>query len=52
MRNVAAVPLVALLRDPLFDEEAVLPVEAASLSLAEAYAEKVRAVRRPSALAF
>lgn len=43
MREVGAVPLATLLRDPLFDEEAVLPIRAVSLSLAEAYAEKVRA---------
>lgn len=43
MREVGAVPLATLLRDPLFDEEAVLPIWAVSLSLAEAYAEKVRA---------
>lgn len=43
MREVDAVPLATLLRDPLFDEEAVLPIRAVSLSLAEAYAEKVRA---------
>ena len=41
--EIAAVPLATLLRDPLFDEEAVQPVAAASLSLEEAYAEKVRA---------
>jgi len=43
MKEVGAVPLATLLRDPLFDEEAVLPVQASGLSLAEAYAEKVRA---------
>lgn len=43
MEEIAAVPLATLLRDPLFDEEAVLPVRAESLSLTEAYAEKVRA---------
>jgi len=43
LREIAAVPLATLLRDPLFDEEAVQPVAAASLSLEEAYAEKVRA---------
>lgn len=43
MREVGAVPLATLLRDPLFDEEAVLPIRAVTLSLAEAYAEKVRA---------
>lgn len=35
--------LATLLRDPLFDEEAVPPITATSLSLQEAYAEKVRA---------
>lgn len=43
MREVAAVPLATLLRDPLFDEEAVQSIRAVSLSRAEAYAEKVRA---------
>ncbi|MBU3665990.1 MAG: nucleotidyl transferase AbiEii/AbiGii toxin family protein [Chthoniobacterales bacterium] len=43
MREIAAVPLATLLRDPLFDEEGVQPVMAASLSREEAYAEKVRA---------
>lgn len=43
MEEIAAVPLATLLRDPLFDEEAVLPVRAESLSLTEVYAEKVRA---------
>jgi predicted nucleotidyltransferase component of viral defense system len=43
MREIAAVPLATLLRDPLFDEEGVRPVMAASLSREEAYAEKVRA---------
>ena len=43
MEEIAPVPLATLLRDPLFDEEAVLPVSAESLSLTEAYAEKVRA---------
>ncbi len=40
MEEIAPVSLVTLLRDPLFDEEAVLPVRAKSLSLAEAYAER------------
>lgn len=35
--------LATLLRDPLFDEEALPPIAATSLSLQEAYAEKVRA---------
>jgi predicted nucleotidyltransferase component of viral defense system len=43
MEEIAPVPLATLLRDPLFDEEAVLPVQATSLSRTEAYAEKVRA---------
>jgi len=43
LQDIAAVPLATLLRDPLFDEEAVPPVAAASLSRDEAYAEKVRA---------
>lgn len=40
MEEIAPVPLATLLRDPLFDEEAVLPVQATSLSRTEAYAEK------------
>ncbi len=43
LREIAAVPLATLLRDPLFDEEAVQAVTAASLTREEAYAEKVRA---------
>ncbi len=43
LRKITSAPLATLLRDPLFDEEAVHPVAAASLSREEAYAEKVRA---------
>ncbi len=43
MQSTPAVELGTLLRDPLFDEDAVHPIRATCLSLAEAYAEKVRA---------